>query len=177
MAIGEEWYAWMTLLYQYTGQRKEESIGLCDYNTRFYDSYITQFTQPDSIIPDPYNVLDWNRYSYVQYNPVKYSDPSGHIPIDELLDLAFIVYDAIMIIIEGPTPTNEWALTADVVCLMVPYVPGGGVGARLGNEAVNKGVTRLPMVVRGLQVTGKFVQFAEANSDNLDGLGSISGGN
>jgi hypothetical protein len=27
---------------------------------RFPESYITQFTQPDSIIPDPYNPLDWS---------------------------------------------------------------------------------------------------------------------
>ena len=47
---------------------------LANYN----GAYITQFTQPDTIIPDPYNTLDWNRYSYVRYNPLKYSDPSGH---------------------------------------------------------------------------------------------------
>ena len=48
------------------------------YASRWYSPYITQFTQPDTIIPDPYNTLDWNRYSYVRYNPLKYSDPSGH---------------------------------------------------------------------------------------------------
>ena len=41
-------------------------------------SYITQMTQPDSIVPDPYNPLDWNRYSYARYNPVLYTDPTGH---------------------------------------------------------------------------------------------------
>lgn len=35
-------------------------------------------TQPDSIIPDPYNPLDWNRYAYVRYNPVNNTDPTGH---------------------------------------------------------------------------------------------------
>ena len=48
------------------------------YNALWYDPYITQFTQPDSIIPDTYNPLDWNRYAYAQYNPLRYSDPSGH---------------------------------------------------------------------------------------------------
>jgi hypothetical protein len=35
-------------------------------------------TQPDTIVPDPYNSQDWNRYAYVRYNPLKYTDPSGH---------------------------------------------------------------------------------------------------
>ena len=63
---------------RYTGQREESSLGLYWYASRWYSPYITQFTQPDTIIPDPYNTLDWNRYSYVRYNPLKYSDPSGH---------------------------------------------------------------------------------------------------
>lgn len=50
------------------------------YNARWYDVYLNHFTQPDTIIPNPNNVLDWNRYSYVRYNPLKYTDPSGHNP-------------------------------------------------------------------------------------------------
>lgn len=37
-------------------------------------------TQPDSIVPDPYNPQDWNRYSYARYNPLRYTDPTGHVP-------------------------------------------------------------------------------------------------
>jgi len=39
---------------------------------------LNQMGQPDSIISDLYNPLDYNRYSYVRYNPLKYTDPSGH---------------------------------------------------------------------------------------------------
>jgi hypothetical protein len=48
------------------------------YNARWYDPYLNHFTQPDSIVPDPYNSQDWNRYSYARNNPLKYTDPSGH---------------------------------------------------------------------------------------------------
>jgi len=79
---GEDRYIWGTAAttFGFTGQRAERSVagGLYYYNARWYDSYITQFTQPDSIIPDPYNPLDWNRYAYARYNPVKYTDPTGH---------------------------------------------------------------------------------------------------
>jgi hypothetical protein len=50
------------------------------FNARFYDPGISEFTSPDTIIPNLYNPLDWNRYSYARYNPLKYTDPSGHDP-------------------------------------------------------------------------------------------------
>jgi RHS repeat-associated protein len=67
--------------YRYTGQREAE-VGLYYYGARFYDAYLSQWIQPDSIIPDPYTSADWNRYSYVRYNPLKYVDPSGHFCYD-----------------------------------------------------------------------------------------------
>lgn len=32
-----------------------------------------------SIVPEPAGSQGWNRYSYVENNPVRYADPSGHI--------------------------------------------------------------------------------------------------
>jgi RHS repeat-associated protein len=65
----------------YTFQRNLPDTGLMDYKARFYDPYITQFSQPDSIIPDLYNPQALNRYAYALNNPVKFVDPSGHKPI------------------------------------------------------------------------------------------------
>jgi RHS repeat-associated protein len=66
--------------YRYTGQLRQAELGLYYYVARWYDPYITQFSQPDTIIPNPGNSLDWNRYSYARYNPLKYRDSSGHWP-------------------------------------------------------------------------------------------------
>ncbi|MDD2922207.1 MAG: hypothetical protein PHQ36_07965, partial [Anaerolineales bacterium] len=55
-----------------------EGFGLMYYGARFYDPYLNHFTQPDSIVPDPYNPQDYDRYSYVRNNPLKYTDPTGH---------------------------------------------------------------------------------------------------
>ena len=66
----------------YTGQRQEYEIGLDYYVARWYDPEIAHFTQPDTIIADPYNPMAWNRYAYVNYNPINYMDPSGHM-VDE----------------------------------------------------------------------------------------------
>ena len=64
--------------YQYTGQFNQNELGIYYYNARWYDPYITQFSQPDPIIPDPYNPLDWNRYQYTRSNPLKFIDPTGY---------------------------------------------------------------------------------------------------
>jgi RHS repeat-associated protein len=69
----------MPTKYSYTGQYSYTAdFGLMFYNACWYDSYLNHFTQPDSIVPDPYNPQDWNRYSYVRNNPIRYNDPSGH---------------------------------------------------------------------------------------------------
>src|SRR5262249_16482481 len=43
-----------------------------------YDPYLNHCTQPERILPDPYNPQDWDRYSYGRNNPLRYTDPSGH---------------------------------------------------------------------------------------------------
>ena len=48
-------------------------------NGKIYDSEIARFLSPDPIIQDPYNILNYNRYSYCLNNPLKYIDPSGYL--------------------------------------------------------------------------------------------------
>jgi RHS repeat-associated protein len=63
----------------YTGQRNNAYINLMDYRARFYSPYLNRWIQPDSIVPDITNSQAWNRYSYVNNDPVNYTDPSGHV--------------------------------------------------------------------------------------------------
>jgi RHS repeat-associated protein len=65
---------------RFTGQRAEAGLGLYFYKARWYDPYLNRWAQPDSIVPDLYNPLDHDRYSYVRNNPLKYIDPTGHNP-------------------------------------------------------------------------------------------------
>jgi len=62
----------------YTGQRNYASIGLMDYNARFYSPRLGRFTQPDTLIPGAGDPQNFNRYSYVSNNPMGFADPSGH---------------------------------------------------------------------------------------------------
>jgi RHS repeat-associated protein len=63
---------------QYTGQRWEAGIGLYDYNARYYDPALGRFVQADTVVPDAQHPQDFNRYSYVRNNALKYTDPTGH---------------------------------------------------------------------------------------------------
>ncbi len=68
---------------RFTGQRWDDTIGLYDYNARYYDPAIGRFIQPDIIVPDPTNPQDLNRYTYAGNNPLRYTDPSGYCIPDE----------------------------------------------------------------------------------------------
>ena len=49
------------------------------YNARYYDPALGRFLAADSMVPDPANPQSLNRYSYTLNNPLRYTDPSGHI--------------------------------------------------------------------------------------------------
>jgi RHS repeat-associated protein len=53
-----------------------DGFGLMFYNARFYDPQVGRFAQADTIVPGGVHGLD--RYAYVNNNPVRYTDPSGH---------------------------------------------------------------------------------------------------
>jgi len=67
---------------KYTGQMEAEA-GLYFYNARFYDPALSRFAQADTLVPNPGDPLAWDRYAYVNNNPLKYTDPSGRILVDE----------------------------------------------------------------------------------------------
>ncbi|MBN2087107.1 RHS repeat-associated core domain-containing protein [Candidatus Peregrinibacteria bacterium] len=64
--------------YKYTAQESDDTTGLYYYNARFYDPEVGRFITADSQIPNPLNSQDFNRYMYVNGNPVVFNDPSGH---------------------------------------------------------------------------------------------------
>jgi RHS repeat-associated protein len=63
----------------YTGQDAigGVSMGLNHMNGRVQDAITGRFLSPDPHIPDPMNTQSFNRYSYVNNNPLTFIDPSG----------------------------------------------------------------------------------------------------
>ena len=62
----------------FTGQ-KRDATGLMYYNARYYDPALGTFISPDSLVPGAGQVINYNRFLYARGNPLRFTDPSGHI--------------------------------------------------------------------------------------------------
>ena len=78
--FGETRYGDAPTDFRFTGQR-EEGFGLYDYGARFYSPGLGRFVSADVIVPEPGNSQNFNRYAYVDNNPLRYTDPTGHDPL------------------------------------------------------------------------------------------------
>ena len=62
----------------FTGHKHNDDLGLVYMNARFYISSIGRFASADTIVPDPMNPQQFNRYTYTLNNPLRFTDPTGH---------------------------------------------------------------------------------------------------
>jgi len=64
----------------FTGHRHDDELGLIDMRGRVYDATQKRFLSPDPHVTDPVFGQNYNRYSYVLNNPLRYTDPTGFNP-------------------------------------------------------------------------------------------------
>ncbi len=63
--------------YRYTGKERDDSSGLCYYGARYLAPWLTRWISPDAA-----GAVDGlNLYVYVDNNPLKYIDPTGHAKV------------------------------------------------------------------------------------------------
>lgn len=74
--------------HQFTGQRLDNTTGLYHYQARYYDPELGRFITPDTIVPNPSDPQDLNRYTYAKNSPLIYTDPTGHFPWFILIGIA-----------------------------------------------------------------------------------------
>jgi RHS repeat-associated protein len=120
--------------YKFNDQEQDSSTNLYNYNARHYDPATGQFISPDSIIPDVYDPQQLNRYAYARNNPLKYTDPSGHILYDIIDVISFV--DSAVTFIKDPSLANGAMLAMDTAGLL-PGVPGAGT-VKMGIKATSK---------------------------------------
>jgi RHS repeat-associated protein len=73
----------------YTGHEYLEEIRLVHMNGRIYDPVVARFLSPDPFIDNPLDLQSLNRYTYVNNNPLAYTDPSGYFKIGKFFSRAF----------------------------------------------------------------------------------------
>lgn len=59
------------------------TINKSPFNAKWLNPQLGRFSQADSIVPA--GVQGYDRYAFVNNNPVRYVDPSGHRPCDDQL--------------------------------------------------------------------------------------------
>jgi len=70
----------------FTGQKYSSGNGLYHYGARYYDPELGRFIQPDTIVSNPGDAQSFDRYAYVNNNPLRYTDPTGHYSPEELME-------------------------------------------------------------------------------------------
>jgi hypothetical protein len=86
-----------------------------------YDAFTGRFIQPDTFVPEPGSSQGYNRYTYANNNPIKYSDPSGHnsIPVEDYInfirEVSSFITNLGYTIVGDPTSKSIYANGADMV--------------------------------------------------------------
>ncbi len=61
----------------FTGHEHLDGVGLIHMNGRVYDPLLGRFLSADPLVAYPETTQGFNRYAYVENNPLSYTDPSG----------------------------------------------------------------------------------------------------
>lgn len=65
----------------YTGHEQLDSVGLIHMNGRVYDAKLGRFMSADPFVQYADSTQSYNRYTYVNNNPLSYTDPSGYLSL------------------------------------------------------------------------------------------------
>jgi RHS repeat-associated protein len=120
----------------YAGHDNLSDTGLVDMEGRVYDPEVGNFLSPDPNVQYPFSSQGYNRYIYVNDNPLSLSDPSGYFSLDEA-GIGQIISDV------GPflnaIPVCEYWCTAAAEAVGGYMQSGNNVGAGLRAGVLSAG--------------------------------------
>jgi RHS repeat-associated protein len=157
---------------KFTGQRLD-GTGLYYYNARYYDPIIGRFISPDGTGQNLNEPQTLNRYSYVQNNPLKYTDPTGHFALRSFLRTALIVAVVVVVvavvvaaaIIAAPIVATAVASAATMI---------GATTVASGALAAAAAATPIAAAVAGTPVLGAAATIVAGVGLDFIGIGSAS---
>ncbi|KRD39242.1 hypothetical protein ASE35_02430 [Lysobacter sp. Root916] len=156
----------------FTGHEHVDAVGVIHMNGRIFDPSLGRFLQVDPFIQDPENPQSWNAYTYVFNNPLRYTDPSGMLGVEERQWLGAIVA-LTMIIVGQPVGIAEavaWTALS------------GFVGGAIATQSFRGGVLGAMTAVVTAGIAGAAVgagPFAQIGMMALTGgvMAQLQGGN
>jgi len=147
----------------FTGHQKDDATGLTYMQARYYDPTIGRFYEVD---PAPFsNVQNFNRFAYANNNPYKYVDPDGRFA-------NFIIGALIGAGIEAAVQIATTGKVSDWKAVGIAGAVGsitGGIGGRLGTQAIKGTISATKAVRTAAAVGGTANAAGTVISNAIDG--------
>ena len=125
----------------FTGHEHVDAVGVIHMNGRIYDPALGRFLQVDPFIQDPENPQSWNAYTYVFNNPLRYTDPSGMLGVEERQWLGAIV--AIVAIAAGQSWISQATFSSSLMAnaaLVGMYAAAGAASGAISTQSLRGGL-------------------------------------
>jgi RHS repeat-associated protein len=116
--------------HQYTAKELEAATGLYYYGARYHNPNIGRFMSPDPAGADPTDPQSWNRYAYVQNNPLKFADPNGEYleTVWDVFNITLGVYSLKQDLTNGNYTNaliDAGGIIIDSAAALAPFIPAG----------------------------------------------------
>ncbi|SFK74644.1 RHS repeat-associated core domain-containing protein [Lysobacter sp. cf310] len=149
----------------FTGHEHVDAVGVIHMNGRIFDPALGRFLQVDPFIQDPANPQSWNAYTYVFNNPLRYTDPSGMLGVEERQWLG-----AIVMIVAAATGQ---AYGIEGGAALAFYAAAGFVSGAVATQSLRGGVLG---AMTSLMTTGMGIAMQGANPLVRAGMMALTGG-
>jgi RHS repeat-associated protein len=134
----------------FTGHEHLQEVALIHMNGRIYDPQIGRFMSADPFIQDAMKTQGYNRYTYVDNNPLCYTDPSGYFKFSKIFKNPIVrtVVAVAAAAIIGPA-VSTWIISSAVASAASTAAAAGVLIGEAGIAAAAAGAATTAGIVGG----------------------------